>query len=508
MKSEAFLSEIRSIEALRRAVLKKIVIEGRKIIFFLVTDLTYRRSDVDAAAALSQKYVPEGYIAEVSVVKSVPSEEGVRATVLELLHDKFPAAAAFVTPGDIEVTLNGTGGRFLLSVSESERARFAAADVLNVLSDELSRRFCGGWLGDFRRIERAPQKIEHGGPPPAEVVLAPRFFPVEGFEAIDGAEVENALCIADLKGEMPLVTLCGELVHLDERTTKTGKPYFRLTVRDSSGVLTLSYFAKKATVEKVRSLAAGTSICLTGVNELFNGSFRFTANKIDLGRPPEGYVAQKNYLPVPAAYTVVHPEPCSDLVQADLFGGKPLPENFRQGKYVVFDLETTGLNHTPAGGNMDRIIEIGAVKIADGAITEKFSTFVACPVRLSAEIKELTGITDDMLIGAPEAEKALADFYKFCDGSDLVAHNVAFDSAFVRHYGEEAGYLFNHRLFDTVALAQEILRLGNYKLNTIADHYGFTFNHHRAFDDAFVTAKIFIELVREKGEVPKPFSTF
>ncbi len=508
MKSEEYLNEIRMAAGLKRAVLKKIAVEGEKITFYLVTDLTYRQEDVDHAKRVSERYVPAGYRAEVNVVKSVPSEEGVRATVTELLKSRFPAAAAFFTPQDVEVSLDGAGGRFFLSVGEKERTQFAAGDVLNTLSAELNRRFCGSWIGDYRRVEKAPREIEHAAPPPMEIVTGPRVFPVEGFEAIDGAEVKSALCIADLKGEAPLVTLCGELVHLEERVTKTGKPYFRMSVRDASGSLSLSYFAKKATVEKVRALQAGTSVCLTGANELFNGSFRFTANKIDLGRPPEGYVPKKNYLPVPAAYKTVRPEPVADLVQADLFGVKPLPQEFMKGKYVVFDLETTGLSHIPAGGRMDRIIEIGAVKIEGGSISEKFSSFVACPVPLSGEIKELTGITDEMLFGAPETGAVLADFYKFCAGCDLVAHNAGFDSAFVRFYGEEAGYLFNHRLYDTVTIAQETLRLGNYKLNTIADHYGFVFNHHRAFDDAFVTAKIFIELVREKGEIPKPFSAF
>ncbi len=508
MKSEEYLNEIRKAEALRRAVLRKIVIEKKKIVFHLVTDLTYGEEDVAYARAVSEKYVPEGYTAEADVVKSVPSAEGVKATAMELLRGISPAAAAFLTPADIEVCTDGAGGRFFLSVTEEEQARFEAAGILDALSASLSRRFCGSWIGDFRRIARAPQEIEHGAIPPAEVLTAPRMFPVEAFEPIDGAEVSSALVVADLKGEVPSATLCGELVHLEERTTKTGKPYFRMSLRDSSGTLSFSYFAKKATVEKVRALQAGVSICATGANELFNGSFRFTANKLDLGRPPEGYVAKKNYLPVPAAYCAVFPEACADPVQDDLFGGKALPEAFLHEKYVVFDLETTGLNYTPVGGAMDRIIEIGAVKIENGRVSERFSSFIACPVRLSAAIKDLTGISDEMLAGAPEVGKVMADFRRFSDGCGLVAHNASFDSAFIRFYGEEAGYSFANRVYDTVTLAQEQLRLANYKLNTVADHYGFVFRHHRAFDDAFVTAKIFIELVRGKGELPKPFSSF
>ena len=160
----------------------------------------------------------------------------------------------------------------------------------------------------------------------------------------------------------------------------------------------------------------------------------------------------------------------------------------------MFDLETTGLNNQPAMGKMDKIIEIGAVKIVNGEMTEKFSTFVACDERLSREIVELTGIHDSDLLGAPTIEQAIADFYKFTDGAYLVGHNVTFDYRFVQYYGEQNGYMFDKKQFDTLTLAQELLRgvLPNYKLNSVADYYGFTFNHHRAFEDACVTAKIFI----------------
>ena len=106
-------------------------------------------------------------------------------------------------------------------------------------------------------------------------------------------------------------------------------------------------------------------------------------------------------------------------------------------------------------------------------------------------------------MGAPAIEQVLADFFKFTDGAYLVGHNVNFDYRFVHYYGEQAGYMFDKKLFDTLTLAQELLRgkLANYKLNTVADYYGLTFNHHRAFDDACVTAKVFIELIKKKGNL-------
>jgi DNA polymerase III epsilon subunit-like protein len=116
----------------------------------------------------------------------------------------------------------------------------------------------------------------------------------------------------------------------------------------------------------------------------------------------------------------------------------------------------------------------------------------------------LTGITDADLVGAPTVDKVLADFYKFCDGCYLVGHNVQFDYRFVRYYGELSRYMFDQRQYDTMTLAQELLRgdVANYKLNTLADYYGVTFNHHRAFDDALATAKIFIQLIKKRKKLP------
>ena len=500
MKSEEFLNEVRKAEGLKRAILKKIAVDGREIVFHLVTDLSYTQEDVAHACEVACRFAPKGYTATARVIKSVPSGEGVRRAVLEALRVKYPAAAAFVSPEDVTVDLDSAGGRFTVSVSAGDEKTFEDDGILDDLSRELKKQFCGTWYGDFRSVQKEKGEIEREEDEPAEIVYGPRFFPVTEYVAIDGANPKNAVYIADLNKEMAGVTICGKLVYLEERETKNGKPYFSLTLSDGTGSLRVAYFTKKATIEKVRALNAGDSVCITGDNELFNGGLSFRAKQIDYGEPPQNFTPEmRPSRPVPARYRRVFPEPASDFVQAGLFDAHTLPESFMKKEFVVFDLETTGLGE---GGVMDRIIEVGAVKIKDGRIMERFSTFVACPVRLSEKIIELTGITDDMLVGAPPVGEVIADFYKFCDGCILVGHNVQFDCKFVRYYGEKAGYVFEHRQYDTVTFAQEMLRLSNYKLNTVADHFGLTFNHHRAFDDAFVTAKIFIELVRQKGGLP------
>ncbi len=499
MRSEQFLTEIRTAEGLPRAVLQKIVVEGRTATFYLLTDVIYSDKDRSHAEWVGSRYVPEGFEAKVRIAKSVPDEEGVRRKILDFMRNRFPAAAAFISPTDVEIICDKQGGRFFIGIGPAERAQFSSGEVLNAVSAELCKCFCGTWFGNVRTVEKEAVSLEQAELPPMEEAFAPRFFPVCNYLPIDNAKPKTAMYIADLDGEIEGVTVCGKITFLQEKETSKQKPYFSVSLTDGSGSMRINYFTKKATLEKIRGLKVGDEICVTGSQELYNGSLSFRAKAIDYGTPPEGFVPeQRPSRAVPAVYKTVFPEPTSDLRQAALFDEVPLPESFKSKRFVVFDLETTGFNNSPVSGTMDHIIEVGAVKIEDGKICEKFSSFVACPVKLSQEIKTLTGIEDEDLVGAPSISEIVPDFFKFCDGCILVGHNVNFDCKFIRYYGEKDGYLFNHNTYDTWTLAQEVLRLPNYKLNTIADHYGFTFSHHRAYEDAFVTAKVLLELVKEK----------
>ena len=109
-----------------------------------------------------------------------------------------------------------------------------------------------------------------------------------------------------------------------------------------------------------------------------------------------------------------------------------------------------------------------------------------------------------MVACAPAYEQVMPDFYKFCYGSILVGHNIAgFDFKFVDYYCARLGYMLERKLIDTIPLSLVLFFLSYYNLNTVADKFGITFNHHRAIDDAYVTAKIFLELIKIKKSLPK-----
>ena len=164
--------------------------------------------------------------------------------------------------------------------------------------------------------------------------------------------------------------------------------------------------------------------------------------------------------------------------------------------FVVIDIETTGLNSNPDVGEVNHIIEVGAVKIEKGKITEKFSSFCTCPVPLPEEIVKLTGISNEDLKNAPTIKQVLCDLHGFCGKSEIVGHNVSFDLGFLNYYGAKYKILFKESYADTLAMSRQLLKnkLVNYRLSTVAEHFKLKFKGHRALNDALVTAKIFLKL--------------
>ena len=166
---------------------------------------------------------------------------------------------------------------------------------------------------------------------------------------------------------------------------------------------------------------------------------------------------------------------------------------------VCFDIETTGLKVT-----QEAITEIGAVRLRNGEIVETFQTFVDPERRLTPEIIGLTGITDEMLRGAPKLKDALTAFLAFTGNAPLAAHNAEFDISFIRAGCRKCSIPFEPTYIDTLILAQNLLPgLGKYKLDIVAEHLQLPqFNHHRASDDAVPVAQMltkFFPMLEERG---------
>ena len=162
--------------------------------------------------------------------------------------------------------------------------------------------------------------------------------------------------------------------------------------------------------------------------------------------------------------------------------------------FVVFDIETTGLNKEKC-----KIIEIGAVKIQDGEIIDRWSTFVNPKTKIPSEITNLTSITDSMVRDASVFSEQIDDFLKFCEGCVMVAHNANFDMGFMKEEAKNCGRSFDLPYLDTLILARCMYKsLPNHKLDTLCRHLNVILaHHHRAVDDAEATAQAFVKMLEE-----------
>ena len=219
-----------------------------------------------------------------------------------------------------------------------------------------------------------------------------------------------------------------------------------------------------------KTLVAGTNQPI----KILYGCEAYFINDVDGPRPPEDH---KN------------PHFC-------VLGDRDYPLN---GEYVAFDVEATGLSP-----ERDRLIEIGAARMRGDQVLDTFTTFVDPQRLLSSTIVELTGITDEMLVGAPDEREALERFLAFCGDLPIVAHNANYDLGMMKAACRRLDLPFQPTCVDTLGLAYHLLpQFTKRKLDVLADYFELPdFAHHRATDDAITCGLLydrFVKILMEKG---------
>lgn len=156
--------------------------------------------------------------------------------------------------------------------------------------------------------------------------------------------------------------------------------------------------------------------------------------------------------------------------------------------YVAFDLETTGLSP-----ETDQIIEIGALKVKDGKVVDRFMEFVKPDAPITSVITGITGITNEMVANARDTEEIIRDFVVFCGDDILIGHNIMFDYKFCKIYATKYGLSFEKEGIDTLKIARKIHKEFESKsLGCLCEHYHIlNQSAHRAYHDALATAKLY-----------------
>ena len=167
--------------------------------------------------------------------------------------------------------------------------------------------------------------------------------------------------------------------------------------------------------------------------------------------------------------------------------------------YVVVDLETTGLYPS-----QDRILEIGAVKVLDGEVADTFCMFADPQMKIPEKIRELTGITQEMVAGQPTPAEAVRAFLDFCGELDLMGHNLIFDYSFLKHQAADQKIPFEKNGIDTLKIARTLLPdLESRSLTNLCGYFQIDRAHaHRAYHDALATHELYQHLIRiaEEGQ--------
>lgn len=311
-------------------------------------------------------------------------------------------------------------------------------------------------------------------------------------------ESENAEAETVEEKSADETSTAGEELEKVDDTPKYQRKIYKFSLSDFTGTMNCVFFSNKENQAKLEKLDKGSVIVVRGTLEADSYSGGNTLKVKDLAycSLPENLTEYIEFRKEKPFYEFVEPEKIVTFAQDDLlsFSEEKIVPKFLQNKtFVCYDFETTGLSYAKG----DRIIEIGAVKIENGKITQKFMSFVDPEMHIPEESSAISGIVDSDVKGAPTADKVLQDFYKWTRGAIIIGYNnINFDNLFLIGQGRDARWNFDNETDDVYKWAQKYVRgAKNYKLKTIADKLGVTLeNAHRAVYDALATAEVFIKI--------------
>jgi len=474
---------------------------------FLYNPSSFKPTDENKEEMLKnlKKYVGDYVNYEMVFVSCPLDKREIANHTYTTLVNNFPALTKNFTYDDVKVEINNLSVNISLKLSPSSYDYATSLKREDLVETKLKESF----FADFHvTFDKKEDEIE------VKDVIANNMELLSSIKEAEEKTVYELSNITDIIGKneytlaidyskvnsaLENVVICGTVTNNQKKTykrsyTKNGetkeieKVFYSFSIKNGDKVMYCSIFPRQSDELKGDLIEVGMNVCCFGSFREYNGKFSFNAFSIARCEYKREEI-KSGFKHVNEEYHTVFPEKYIDYEQSGLFDAQ---DKTFDGTYVVFDVETTGLDSLK-----DEIIEIGACKVTNGRIDEIFSTFVKPIKKIPKEITELTGITEEMVADAPTINYVLPDFYKFCYGSTLVAHNISFDIGFIHNISKRLSYNFDHVLMDTIEMAREkVPGLKNYKLGTVVEKLGIVLdNAHRAINDATATAKVFIKLM-------------
>ncbi len=431
----------------------------------------------------------------------------VKAEVLGFINKNYKASSVYVSENSLNIIINDQKIDVSINLPREIYNFFLNNKISSQISNFLKEKFiCEIEI----LIEENPEieiedKIEMVETP----ILFKRNLRYEAFVVKDvfGGDISpNPEFIKDNKEVKKSVILAGTIQKFTKKsfTRKKGKRageegFYYTFMLDDGDKIDCVYFSTKTNIKKMDCLEDGmTLLCVGDLNMGMGEKLTYYITKLALATiDTESKENALNQVKKTVKKSVVKPEIFNHSEQENLFKTEVKYKDFVYEKdIVVFDLETTGLD-----AEVEKIIEIGAVKIQKGKVTQKFWSFVNPEKPIPFMASKINHIYDEMVESAPLIEDVLPDFFDFCEGCVLSGYNIiGFDNKFIKKEAFKMGLKFDFEVIDAINLARSAgLGLRNYKLSTVSQYFEIeNQNAHRAYEDAFTTAKVLLKLCEEK----------
>ena len=478
--------------------------------------------------------VPSSFKYDIQFIKNFISEDRISDDVKVFMAKTFPSMSYSLTSVKLD------GKKFVaefaidnLSFEHAKNKRFDLAfeKYFKGLYEDFD--FACTYISDSVYVEDEEAMLKENYK--EEIVDTTNLRVIEFFDTVHlvGDEIDGvASYIKDKKVPEEKVTICGkikavkeiiikrkpkakdgeegesteevenvELEKEEDDTPKYQRKLYKFSLEDFTGEMTCVFFSNKENQAKIEKLDVGSVVVFRGAVEedKYSGGVSFKVHDIAYCSIPEGleeYIVYKQEKPF---YELIKPEPIVTYAQDDLLSFMAVdetPEYLKGKTFVCFDFETTGLKYHEG----DKVVEIGAVKIVNGKIVEKFESLVNPEGKKSdPKAQETHKIKEEDLENAPLPDVVFQDFYKFTRGAILTGYNiVGFDMIFLRGEGKRLGWNFDNECVDVIDFSRKYVHgVKNYRLGTVAEKLGVKLeNAHRAVFDTIATAEILIKLAK------------
>lgn len=450
---------------------------------------------------------------KVKFKKSFLDEPLIKKEVKDYFEEYHKGITPYINLDNITSTNQDLNVKIFISLNDDVLSMLDETSLKQKLINFLSRRFIASFDVEFKENQdKLPDEIDA----PDIVSVSQNAvirYDVNIIKKVFGGDIApKPEYIKNISKPKTSCILAGKISDIVKKsfTIKKGKrageekSYFAFNLKDGSATIECIYFCTKAnekTMDAIAENASAMTLLFVGdIEKGLSGRLTYYVKKLSTCSVVEKVATQIQSVDIEALKSrkpVVLPEVIETSSQETLFGEKAKYNNMiMDNDIVVFDLETTGLDPESC-----EITEIGAVKIINGQIKERFGSFVKTQHPIPEEVTRLTHITNEMIADAPSLQDVILDFYNYTRGCIISGYNIiGFDMQFIRKAANKFGLKFDNQIVDAFIIAKQAgLRVTNYKLGTVAKALGVSLvDAHRAYNDAQATGQVLLELSKLK----------